>query len=165
MDRYQGRLDRELRQIFDQDYQLINALANEDIPIPPIYMHTFEYVLNADLQQCLQNVPVDSNQLKTIIFKFKKWKIKLSEQIPFHLIFEVNINRNLKSLSNGNDDLTTLQRLNQRFEIIRDLNLDPDFSLSQNLYFDIAKNDQMKEWDNATREEFRLLGDNLQVKI
>ncbi len=48
--KYLGKIDAELKQIYDQDYQLVNALANEKYPVPEIYLHTFAYVFNAELK-------------------------------------------------------------------------------------------------------------------
>ena len=52
-------LEESLRRTYNRDYSLVNALANNDIPIPNAYRTTFEYILNADLIDCL---PIGQNQ-------------------------------------------------------------------------------------------------------
>src|SRR5690606_18649762 len=47
-------LEGSLRRIYNRDYPLVNALANNDTPIPNAYRTTFEYILNADLVRCFQ---------------------------------------------------------------------------------------------------------------
>ena len=48
-------LENSLRRIYNRDYPLVMALANNDTPIPTAYRTTFEYILNADLIRCFES--------------------------------------------------------------------------------------------------------------
>jgi len=165
VDKYLGRIDNELKQIYDQDYQLVNALANENIPIPEIYLHTFEFVLNSELKDCLQNDPIDINLLKSIVFKFEKWELKLSSRIPFERIVNEMINKNLMELYLRVDGLGRLSGLNQALEIMKSFDLDLHFYQSQNLFFKIAKSKETGSWKKTWKNEFNKLGNNLGINV
>ena len=163
--KYLGKIDTELKQIYDQDYQLVNALANEKYPVPEIYLHMFAYVLNSELKECLQTDPLDINLLKTIVFKFEKWDLKLSTQIPFERIVNDMINKNLMELYLGVDGFSRLKRLNYVFEIMKDFGLKLNLYQSQNLYFKISKSEQADSWEKKWKNEFNNLGRNMGIKV
>ena len=165
LSQYLGRVDYELRQIYDQDYQLINAIAQENIPIPEIYLHTFKFVMNSELQECLKNDPLDTNELNEIVTKFRKWNLKLSAQVPYGRLITQLINKNLKQLLKGKKALDILQRLNRGLEIIREFKLDPNLDMSQNLYFQIATEGEIQKMSAEIIKEFEKLGMHLGVKV
>ena len=163
--KYLSKIDKKFKQIYEQDYQLINALANEKYPVPEIYLHTFAYVFNAELKECLQTDPLDTNLLKTIVFKFEKWDLKLSAQIPFERIVNDMINKNLMELYLGADGFTRLKNLNYVFDILKDFGLKLNLYQSQNLYFKISKGKQADSWEKKWEKEFNNLGRNLGIKV
>ena len=162
---YLGRVDYELRQIYDQDYQLVNAISQEDIPIPKIYLHTFEFVLNSELRECLQTDPLDINQLNELVSKFKKWNLELDPQIPYDRIISQTINRILGQLSQGKEALEILKRLNRGFEIIKEFNLHPNLHNSQNAYFQMASEGEIPKMGPEIEDEFKKLGLHLRIVI
>jgi hypothetical protein len=154
----------DLRDIYEQEYQLINALTNANIPIPEIYLHTFKYVFNSELKNCLENETIDINQLQTIAFKFKKWDLSLRKKIPYDQIVSTMINRNLEALSNGNNGIDRLNLLNKALNILKDFGLKLNLYQSQNMYFRIGHNNsgnRSEKW----KEVYSDLGEYLGVKI
>ena len=159
------KVDEELDQIYDQNYQLVNALSAEDYPIPKIYLQTIDYVLNKELQDCLKTHPLNVHQLQTIVYKFDKWNLKLSDQIPFERIVNQLINRNLMEMYVGANGHQQLESLNQGFRMMRPFKLSLDLHESQNLYFKIAKSKEFEKWERNWKKQFELLGKNLGIKV
>ena len=159
------KVDEELDQIYDQNYQLVNALSAEEYPIPKIYLQTIEYVLNKELKDCLQAHPLNVHQLKTILYKFDKWNLSLSDQIPYERIVNQLINRNLMEMYVGANGHEQLESLNQGFKMMRPFKLNLDLHESQNLYFKIAKSKEFGRWERGWKKQFELLGKNLGIKV
>ncbi|MFM7857046.1 MAG: DUF3536 domain-containing protein, partial [Flammeovirgaceae bacterium] len=56
-------LESSLRRTYDTDYALVNALSNNNLPIPNAYRTTFEYILNADLVNCFQKEKINIKEM------------------------------------------------------------------------------------------------------
>jgi hypothetical protein len=72
----------------------------------------------------------------------------------------------LKRIASEGDNPKRIQRLNRLFPLLRQFNIRPNLSRSQNLYFEISRanpthNGKSVEWV----EEFGHLGDSLSVKV
>jgi len=165
MDKYLGKLDVDLKDIYDQEYQLINALTSEKIPIPEIYMHTFRHVFNSELKSCLGNDYLDISTLQSIVHKFKKWDVSISSRIPFKRIINEMIKRNLDALSSGKNGIERVKRLNLGLEILQELDFDFQLYQAQNMYFHISRGEQANSWNGDKKKHFEKLGAYLGVKV
>src|SRR5258706_9681596 len=72
-------LEESLRRTYNRDYSLVNALANNDIPIPNAYRTTFEYILNADLIDCFQSEKINIKELERISGELERWNLKIED--------------------------------------------------------------------------------------
>ena len=72
-------LEESLRRIYNRDYPLVNALANNDIPIPNAYRTTFEYILNADLVRSFQPEKINIRLVEQIITEMVKWELRIED--------------------------------------------------------------------------------------
>ncbi len=165
MEKYLGKLDVNLKEIYDQEYQLINALTTEKIPIPEIYMHTFRHVFNTELKSCLENEFLDIANLQSIVHKIKKWEVGLSKQIPFKRIINEMVRKNLEAISVGTNGIDRLGRLNHGLEMLKELGFDFDLYQAQNMYFHISKGKKSEDWNEEWKSHFSKLGNYLGVKV
>lgn len=161
-------LEESLRRAYNRDYPLVNALANNEIPIPTAYKTTFEYILNADLIDCFQADRINIKSLERILGEVEKWNMKIEDPGAVSRLAGDAIYREIKRISAERDNIKRITRLNRLFPLLMKFKLDPIISRSQNVYFEIsvqnkgrATNDIDKEW----MEQFILLGDNLRVKV
>ncbi|MEK6781845.1 MAG: DUF3536 domain-containing protein [Bacteroidota bacterium] len=161
-------LEDSLRRIFNRDYPLINALANNDIPIPKAYTTTLEYILNADLVHCFQSERIQVKEVQRISEELIKWNLKIEDPDKIARLVGESIFKELNRVSGERSNLKRIQRLNRLFPILEKFSLEPILNKSQNLYFEISlENRKAKEGEvNAGwLEQFNLLGDNLGVKV
>ena len=87
-------LENSLRRIYNRDYPLIMALANNDAPIPNAYRTTFEYILNADLVRCFLSERINIRQIERITNEMVKWRLKIEDVVQLeHLVGECIIKR------------------------------------------------------------------------
>lgn len=161
-------LENSLRKSYNRDYPLINALANNNIPIPNTYKTTFEYVLNADLVKIFQSEKINIKEMERIVAELARWNLKIEDPRKLSRLAGESIFKELKRISSERENVKRVQRLNRMFPLLEKFKLEPNFHKSQNLYFEISmenKNRQVQELEEEWVEQFKLLGTNLGVKI
>jgi hypothetical protein len=159
-------LEESLRRIYNRDYPLVNALANNSAPIPNAYRTTFDYILNADLLRCFQTEKINIRQVERIMNELAKWDLKIDDKGKVERLAGESVFKELKRIKAEGDTAKRLERLNRLFPLLRKFNLTPSLYMTQNLYFEISI--QNREHDGHSAEwikQFNLLGDNLGVKV
>jgi len=161
-------LEQSLRRTYNRDYPLVNALANNEIPIPNAYRTTFEYILNADLIDTFQEDKINVKSVERILSEIEKWNMKIEDPEGVSRLAADAIFRELKRIASDRTNARRITRLNRMFPLLTKFNLTPNIHKSQNAYFELSVEnksltlgDDEKEWT----EQFSLLGDNLRVKV
>ncbi len=158
-------LEGSLRRTYDTDYTLVNALANNNLPIPNAYRTTFEYILNADLVNCFQKEKINIKEMERISLELTRWSLKIEDPVRIARLASESIFEEIKRLGADIGNVKRLQRLNRVFPLLEKFNLDPNFYKSQNLYFEIStkgsKGHEKPDW----HDQFAALGFNLGVKV
>lgn len=165
---YQSMLDLEdsLRRIYNRDYPLVMALANNGIPIPNAYRTSFEYILNADLLNCFQSEKINIRMVERVMTELVKWDLRIEDPGKVERLAGESIFKELKRISAEPESQKRIERLNRLFPLMVRFNLRPNLYRSQNLYFEISKDN----YDNEGRSpewlsQFTLLGENMGVKV
>jgi hypothetical protein len=163
-----AELENSLRRSYNRDYPLINALSTNNIPIPPTYKTIFEYILNADLIKIFQSDKINIKEMERIVAELERWHLKIEDPDKLSRLAGDSIFRELKRVSGERENVRRIQRLNRVFPLLDKFNLDPNFHKSQNLYFEMSKEDTHKlssDKDKEWLEQFKVLGSNLGVKV
>ncbi len=162
-------IENSLRRTYNRDYPLINALSNNDIPIPNAYKTTFEYILNADLLKCFQPERINVKTLERIVGEIHRWNLKIEDPGKVERIAGESIYKELQRINSERANIKRIQRLNRLFPVLEKLKLEPNLYLSQNLYFQMSLEHKEKQVQNELHsewlEQFSLLGDNLGIKV
>lgn len=159
-------LEESLRRVYNRDYPLVNALSNNDIPIPRAYTTTFEYILNADLINCFQPERINVKELERTMGELAKWELSIEDPGTVERLAGESIYKELRRISAERSNARRVERLNRVFPLLRKFKLEPNLYKSQNLYFEISQstsdsNGGKSDWLN----EFKRLGENLNVKV
>jgi len=159
-------LENSLRRIYNRDYPLVMALANNDTPIPTAYRTTFEYILNADLTRSFEAERINILQVERIMNELVKWRLEIDDVGKLERLAGESIFREVKRIRAEGDNPKRIERLNRLFPLLLKFNLMPNLYKSQNLFFEIATQNRnhdghSEEWIN----HFTTLGDNLGVKV
>lgn len=163
MEQNLNQVEVSFRNIYNRDYPLINALQQDNIPIPDAYTTTLKFVLNADLRNTLNSDQIDLDELQRIESEFKKWNLKIDDTLFLEEHARRSVYHSLRKIRSHIGETIRLQRLNRFFEFLELFKLKPDLYKSQNLYFKISKSPEMPN-DEIWRQEFRTLGNHLGVK-
>ncbi len=161
-----SELENSLRKSYNSDYQLVTALSNNGLPIPNAYKTTFEYILNADLINCFNSDKINIKQMERISEELTRWSLKIEDIGKLSRLAGESIYKELQRISNERDNAKRVQRLNRMFPLLDKFNLSPNLHKSQNLYFEISKEEQLKttgvpEWT----DQLKSLGENLGIKV
>lgn len=159
-------LENSLRRIYNRDYPLLNALANNDTPIPNAYRTTFEYILNADLIRCFQSDRINIREVERIMGELAKWKFEIEDSGKLERMAGESIYKELRRIHAEGSRSKRLEKLNRLLPLLKKFRISPNLHKSQNLYFEISRslvqNDGFApEW----YKEFNLLGENLSVRV
>jgi len=160
-------LEDSLRRVYNRDYPLVNALANNDVPIPTAYITTFEYILNADLLNCFQSDRINIKDVERIMDELVKWELKIEDPGKVARLAGESIFKELKRISAERSNTKRIQRLNRVFPLLKEFKLDPILYKSQNLYFEISREEDIETLSNKSDwvKQFKQLGENLGVKV
>jgi alpha-amylase/alpha-mannosidase (GH57 family) len=165
---YQSMLDLEdsLRRIYNRDYPLVMALANNGIPIPNAYKTSFEYILNADLIKCFQTEKINIRMVERVMTELVKWDLRIEDPGKVERFAGESIFKELKRIDGERESLKRIERLNRLFPLLVKFNLRPNLYRSQNLYFEISKDNHDNEvLSPEWLKQFTLLGENMGVKV
>ena len=161
-------IESSLRRTYNRDYPLVNALSNNDIPIPNAYKTTFEYILNADVLKCFQPDRINVKTLERIVGELDRWNLKIEDPGRVERIAGESIYKELQRVRSEQTNLKRIQRLNRMFAVLAKLSLGPNLYLSQNLYFEMSLEFRKRPVEASHQEwmeQFMLLGTNLGIKV
>jgi hypothetical protein len=159
-------LEDSFRRIYNSDYPLVNALANNDTPIPNAYRTTFEYILNADLVRCFQVEKINIGKVERIMTELAKWDLKIEDTGKVERLAGESIFKELKRISAERENHRRLERLNRLFPLLRKFHINPNLYKTQNLYFEISVDNREHDGHSAEwLKHFNILGDNLGIKV
>jgi len=161
-------IEVSLREIYYDNYHLLNSFIKDHLPIRNEYSGIVQYILNNDLQKYFKQKLLHVKELKRIVDEFKRWKVKVQDKKSLQLIANQNILKALKRLEPNIQDLENIQKLNTVFDLLEEIDIHPTGWQSQNLYFSMAKNRTAmgslvydEEWVKA----FTALGKHTGVKV
>ncbi len=165
MERSMGQVETSFRRIYNRDYQLINTLRNDDIPLPSAYITTLQYVLNADLVAALNEEYIDLDELERIKKEFEKWNVTFDHSLSLEQHASSTVYKALERIASDKGNVKRINRLNSFLDILEYFELKPSLYKSQNLYFEISINQKDCGLDNAEwYKAFEKLGVSLKVK-
>jgi Domain of unknown function (DUF3536) len=163
-----GDLENSLRRTYNKDYPLVNALSNNEVPIPKAYKTTFEYILNADLVKCFTPEKINIRALERITGEMERWNLKVEDNDRIARLAGESIFKELKRINSERQNAKRIHRLNRVFPLLTKFEIEPNLHHSQNLYFEISQETLEKgtqSFDDEWVEQFTLLGENLGLKV
>jgi len=161
------------RQIFENNYTILNFLEHLHIPPPSHFMDAARYVVNTDLKRLFVQDDLDLKELDKLIGEARKWNLTLdSEALGFKAADWVN--RKVRRCSKKPFELDELEKLRAVLEHLQPLPLGLHHWKAQNIFFQLwrthyenmlkrAESDdpKAKQWV----EHFTALGELLHVRL
>ncbi len=166
-------MDALYRQIYENNYTVMNFLSSLNIPVPRSFLMAVEHTLNRELQELIDAEELDHERLRGTFEEVKKWGVEI-DRAGLSLLASSRIDAMMEGLRENPLDHALAEEINSLLKILRDFSLELNLWKSQNIYFSIGKQylPQMKEalarGDEEARhwmDVFRKLGYYLHVKI
>ncbi len=166
------RVDFSLRRIYEDEYPLMQAMREIQMPLPSALATSLEYILNVDMRKLLASDEIDLERLERLVVEIRKWDIGLdTETIPF--VASQQVVAFMKKLAKTPENTEIMENLQRLLQQLQQLPVSLDFWEAQNIYFDIGKllyedmSKKAEENETAARwiRSFGELGEYLDVKF
>ncbi len=138
MEQNLGHAERNFRDIYEDNYQLMTVMLENKIPVPQVYTDATEHILNKDLQNFFLNGTMYLRELERLAKEFKKWKVDFKNVPVFKLNASQRINMEINWLEQSEDGLVKLQSLNKILNILDKMEVVLELAKCQNSYFRMA---------------------------
>jgi hypothetical protein len=161
-------LETSLRRTYNRDYPLINALSNNEIPIPNAYRTTFEYILNADLIDSFESDRINIKEIERILAEMEKWNLKIEDASKVSRLAGQSVFKELQRIRSERENLKRIQRLNRLFPLLLKFDIKLQLHQTQNLYFQMSlENKKMGQQEIIPEwlDQFKKLGEHLSIRV
>lgn len=167
MEQNLGNAERDFRDIYSDNYQLMTVMRESNIPVPEVYFDAAEHVLNYDLQRFFQKDVLYLRELERLAGEFKKWRAEIKHVAAFKLSASERIALEIKKLEEHLERPEQVKDLNAVMSALDSMELILDLAKAQNAYFWLARKFRKgmlsfasEEWKTAFLE----LGEILKVR-
>lgn len=126
------------RRMLDQNFAIMNFLAELRRPLPRALVDAAEAVLNDELIDVFANEEVDLAQVNRLATNLKRWNIPL-DRGALGLAAEHHITQAMERAALEPHDRTPLERLEELMESLNRLSLDLNLWVAQNIYFTLHR--------------------------
>ena len=145
-------ISNSFREIYNDNYQLMSGMRLSNIPVPDAFISATDFILNKELHEFFDKEILDIEKLKHLAAEFKKWTIMINNQQSFKFAASERIYYEVKKLAMSDFSNHQIVLLNDIFEILKDLGMEPDIWKSQNLYFGMLNGFHNGDWEFSNKE-------------
>jgi len=169
---YDG-IEGSYRQIYDNNYAVMNFLQTLSIPLPRPLWIAAEYTINVDLRKTLEQEDIDTEKLEALINEVGKWSLEV-DRPTIEFVASACIDSHMERLHNDPEDIQLFEKLDNILRLLMVLPLELNLWRAQNVYFSIGKRRYAVMKDRVVTEDgpakawldsFRKLGYYLHAKF
>ena len=167
-------VEASLRQIYQNNYPIMNFLQSLQIPVPKALRVAAEYTVGADLASLFRNDVMDVHRLQALVEEVGQWSLEIDWRL---LGFRASrwVSARVQEWA-GEDpaDLARLEAVDGVLAILRSVPMELDLWRAQNAYFAVGRKLKKDMEEAASRgdgfaptwlESFDRLGERLQVRV
>lgn len=164
--------ERSFRQMYENNYPIMQAMRDMNVPIPKAFTVTVEFILNRDLRALLEKEDPDREQMKKIVEELRRWSCEL-DKTTFSFIAGRSITRLVEKLSGSPEDCALMSCVREVLDILMLIPLEPDLWEAQNMFFSIGRtlgepmHTRAGRGDEAAQEwlaHFAAIGEHLKIR-
>ncbi len=163
-----AQTEKDFREIYNDNYQLIMGMRNNNIPIPDVYKSVLKYIINTDLHRFFEGSILHIRELKRLSKELTKWNFKIIPPQTLRLAAGERIFHEIQKLEDEGVSESQVQSLVEILETLENMNLDLNIWKSQNYYYfllKIFKNEERQFVNNSWKNTFLRLGALLNIHI
>ncbi|MEM9921983.1 MAG: DUF3536 domain-containing protein [Bacteroidota bacterium] len=162
------RAEKDFRNIYNNNYQLMSSMLLSNIPIPKAYQSVAQFIINTDLHRFFVQEELKLKELRRLSDELQKWPVTLGNEQSFKLAASERIYYEIKTIAHNIVPLQHLHMLNSIFEILGRMGMELDIWKSQNIYFSITqgfRNGENQFPNEEWKAAFQELGKWLKVDV
>jgi alpha-amylase/alpha-mannosidase (GH57 family) len=173
LDRSARDIDTSFRQLFDNQYPVIQALSDLNMPLPDYFSTLMKFVLNRDIRRNLESEELDFEELERNVEELRRWPLEVDRATLGYLASR-KIDELTLQWRDDPENVFLLETMNRLMQTLESLSLEYNLWKSQVRYFNIGRDkfpeikDKAEAGDkNAQRwtEQFKLLGEHIRVRV
>ncbi len=161
--------DSNFRNVFNDNYQLMNALQDSDLPLPDAWYNIASYVLNEDLLRFFNGTDApDPRHLQRILEDMKRWNVRFSDEEELQHAVGERVFREIMNVAEDQASLPRVRWLNAILNAIQSTGLKPVVWKSQNAFYMLLRGYRKGEWvfiDEDWKQAVGRLAELLKVKV
>ncbi|MFN4257301.1 MAG: DUF3536 domain-containing protein [Saprospiraceae bacterium] len=161
--------ERDFRDVFNDNYQLMTALQETDLPVPDAWRNIASYVLNADLHQFFANGNRhDIRTLRRIMEDMRRWKISIGDTAVLQHAVSTRAFREIERLGTPESSPAQITWLCEVLEMVNQMDLKPDIWRCQNLFYSLMRGYRKNHWvfaNAAWKAAYERLAGLLKVRL
>lgn len=162
-----AEVEREFRDIYYDNYQLMTLISQSDIPVPEAYQSAVQFVVNHDLREFFENGSFNIRELRRLAEELKHWDVEITNEQSFKLAASERIFREVKKIESGDATLKEVENLIEVLETLNAMPLALNVWKSQNVFFSMLRGYKNGEWVFANKDweqALLKLGDLLRIQ-
>jgi alpha-amylase/alpha-mannosidase (GH57 family) len=122
------------RRIYNRNYNLMSVMSEARLPIPQVLVKNLENVINADIRHFFENGSLYANRLEKLAADALTWNVEL-DRTTIGFAAAVRLQQLLQQVEPRDTDIRLLELMLRIFEVLQQLEIQPDLWELQNLYF------------------------------
>jgi alpha-amylase/alpha-mannosidase (GH57 family) len=131
-------IEASFHQIYEQNYPIVQAMRDLNIPLPKALAVPVEYTLMARLREVLQAKAPDLIRLQSLMDEINRWGFE-TERSSLGDIASSRIETLMERFAAAPRDLQLLQTIEGMMRILQAPSIELDLMKAQNLHFHIAR--------------------------
>ena len=167
MEQNLGHAERDFRDIYADNYQLMTVMLQNNISVPQIYLDATEHILNRDLYNYFFSENMYLRELTRLAAEFEKWDVEMKNVAALKLAASERIHSEIEKLESTAPGLDDLSKLNRILSNLQEMSVEVSYAKSQNAYFNKAKRFRKgfdSFYNEAHKTAFLELGELLKVR-
>ncbi|MBI1226158.1 MAG: DUF3536 domain-containing protein [Bacteroidetes bacterium] len=157
-----------IRDYYEDNYQLMNRMLKDDIPVPDNWKGITQFVVEQSLLRFFENGKLSVRELRNLAAEYQLWKVQFIDLQRLKLVSGERIFAELKNIDTDTEGTENLRRLAGTLELLGQLGILPELWKSQNRYYRMAQRHLAYNWadiEESWKAEFLELGKWLKVAV
>ncbi|MFH1062697.1 MAG: DUF3536 domain-containing protein [Candidatus Omnitrophota bacterium] len=167
-----NEIETSFRQVKEHHYPIMLAMKEIGIPLPNVFLNTFEFLFNTDMKKALEADQIEIKRLIELVKQVKRWSLKIDKQ-TIGFIASKRITSLMEEFKINPENVTNIKIIENMFKVLRPLDLPLRIWEAQNIYFSLRKelfaimNAKLKQNDKDAKKwcvNFNALGNILSIR-
>jgi hypothetical protein len=164
-----GSAEATFRNVFNENYQLMSALEEAQLPLPDTWHNIASYVLNADLLEYFEQEEAnDIRNLRRIADDLKRWGVKIADEAVLRHAVEERVYREIEKIGIDESSVPRVRWLVDVITLAEAMKIKATFWRSQNQFYLVTKGYRKGEWvfvNDDWRIAYEQLAQLLRVRL